>query len=89
MSKMIQVRNVPDRLHRELVKRAKARGQSLTDYVEDVLEREVARPSREEVFERIRRLPTVDLGKPVADIIREERAANDEALFRGMSKPRT
>ena len=74
MSKMIQVRNVPDRLHRELVKRAKARGQSLTDYIEDVLAREISRPSREEVFDRIHQLPRVELDRPVAELIREERA---------------
>ena len=53
MSKMIQVRNVPDRLHRELTRRARARGQNLTDYVQQILEREVARPPALEVFERI------------------------------------
>jgi plasmid stability protein len=77
MSKMIQVRNVPDRLHRELMKRAKARGQSLTDYIEEVLEREVARPSREEVFERIHQLPRVQLDRPVGELIREERAERE------------
>jgi hypothetical protein len=44
MSKMIQVRNVPDRLHRELVRRARARGETLTQYVQRILEREIARP---------------------------------------------
>lgn len=47
MSKMLQVRNIPDRLHREVTKRAKARGQSLTEYVQGLLEREVARPPAE------------------------------------------
>ena len=37
MRKRIQVRNVPADLHRELVSRAKARGQPLTAYVEDIL----------------------------------------------------
>lgn len=73
MAKMIQVRNVPDRLHRELKRRARLRGQSLTDYIEEILEREVAVPPREEVFERIRRSEPVDLGVPAADLIREER----------------
>jgi predicted HicB family RNase H-like nuclease len=36
-SKMIQVRSVPASLHRELVKRARARGMTLTDYVQDIL----------------------------------------------------
>ena len=46
MVKMIQVRNVSDRLHRELVRRARMQGQTLTDYVEQILERELARPAR-------------------------------------------
>lgn len=77
MSKMIQVRNVPDRLHRELVKRAGARGQTLTDYIQDILAREVARPPAEEVFERIARRPPVNLGIRAADLIREERAGRE------------
>jgi hypothetical protein len=72
---MLQVRDVPDPLHKELVRRARARGQTLTDYVQGILEREVARPAAEEVFERIHRHPPVDLGQPAADLIREERRA--------------
>jgi antitoxin FitA len=77
MAKMIQVRNVSERLHRELMKRAKARGQTLTDYIEDLLEREVSRPAPSTVFERIKTRTPVDLGRPSADLIREERAARD------------
>ncbi|MFG1691180.1 hypothetical protein ACGF5M_03310 [Gemmatimonadota bacterium] len=73
MAKMIQVRNVPDRLHSELMRRAKARGQTLTDYIEEVLEREVSRPPDWEVFDRIARHSRVNLGRPAADLIREER----------------
>lgn len=73
MPKMIQVRNVPDTLHEELTRRARARGQTLTDYVQEILEREVARPRPEEVFERIRRRSPVDLPGPAASLIREER----------------
>jgi antitoxin FitA len=75
MAKMIQVRNVPDRLHRELTKRARARGQTLTDYIQDILEREMLKPPAEEVFERLRNMPPVDLGRPAAEVIKEERAA--------------
>ena len=79
MSKMIQVRNVPDRLHRELTRRARATGRTLTDYIQDILEREVARPARDEVFERIARRRPVDLGRPAADVVREERATREPA----------
>lgn len=73
MAKMIQVRNVPDWLHEELVGRARRSRRSLTDYVQDVLEREVARPPADEVFERIRSRTSVDLGRPAAALIEEER----------------
>lgn len=73
MSKMIQVRNVPDALHAELVRRAKARRQTLTDYVQELLEREVARPPAEEVFERVRSRPAVDPGVPAFELLRQER----------------
>lgn len=72
---MIQVRNVPDRLHRELVRRARARGRTLTDYVQEILEREVARPPAEEVFERIAGRAPVDLGTTTAELLAEERGS--------------
>ncbi len=73
MPRMIQIRNVPDRLHRELVRRAKDRGQTLTQFIEEVLEREVSRPPAREVFERISRRSPEDFGKAAADLIAEER----------------
>jgi antitoxin FitA len=73
MPKMIQVRNVPDELHAELVKRARARGQTLTDYLQELLEREVARPLPEEVFRTVAAREPVDLPVAVAELIREER----------------
>ena len=73
MSKMIQVRNVPDRLHRELMRRARKRGQTLTDYIQQILEREVARPPAEEVFDWIESRTPVKLGASPAELIREGR----------------
>lgn len=78
MSTMIQVRNVPDRLHRELVKRARRRGQTLTRYIQDVLEREVARPPADVVFDSIEAALPVRLERPAADLIREERSDREQ-----------
>ena len=75
MPKMLQVRNVPNRLHRELTRRARKAGRSLTDFVQEILEREVARPPVDEVFARIAGRHPVDLGRPAAAILRDERAA--------------
>ena len=74
---MLQVRNIPERLHRELRKRAKRRGQTLTDFVQEILEREVARPPAEEVFDRIESRAPVDLDIRVAEIIRDERTERE------------
>jgi hypothetical protein len=76
---MIQVRNVPASLHRELVKRARRRGVTLTRYIQDILEREVARPPADEVFDRIEAGPAVALGRPAAELVREERADREPA----------
>jgi plasmid stability protein len=73
MARNLQVRDIPDPLHRELKRRARNRGESLTDYVQGILEREVARPPAEEVFRRIESRRPVDLGKSAAELIREER----------------
>ena len=80
MPKMIQVRNVPDRLHKELVRRAKLKGQTLSDFIEALLEREVALPPREEVFARIRSREPVNLSVPVAELIRQEREERESHL---------
>ena len=74
MAKMIQVRDVPDRLHRELVRRAKQSGMTLTEYIQRILEREVSRPPVHEVLARIASRAPVDLGAPAAKLIRAARA---------------
>jgi len=50
MSKMIQIRNVPDELHRDLKKRAALAGMSLSDYIK----RELSRKSRKSTIKEIR-----------------------------------
>lgn len=52
MSKMLQVRHVPDDVHAELRRRAATAGVSLSDYVLRELERVTARPPMVEVFAR-------------------------------------
>jgi plasmid stability protein len=77
MSKMIQVRNVPDRLHRELSRRAKANGETLTDYIQELLEREAARPPADEAFDRIETRTRVKLKQRAATLIQEGRARRE------------
>lgn len=53
MSKMIQVRNVSDDVHRTLKMRAAAAGMSLSDYVKRDLEAAAAQPTLEEIDARV------------------------------------
>jgi plasmid stability protein len=73
MSKMIQIRNVPDAIHRTLKVRAAGAGQTLSDYLLAELERVAARPTREEMLARIHGRKRVVLKTPAAVVIREER----------------
>lgn len=54
MSKMIQVRDVPDEVHRTLKMRAAAAGMSLSDYVKRDLEIAASRPTLDEIDARVR-----------------------------------
>jgi plasmid stability protein len=73
MSKTVQIRNVPDALHRKLKARAADSGQTLSDYLLAELERLVARLTREEMLARLRTRKRVTLKTPAAAVIREER----------------
>ena len=73
MSKMIQIRNVPDGLHRKLKARAAVAGQSLSDYLLSEIDRIAALPTREEMLARIHSRSRVILKTPAAVVIREDR----------------
>lgn len=70
---MIQVRNVPDALHRKLKSRAALEGLSLSDFVLREMEHVAERPTMKELAERIARLPPVKYDISPAEMIREER----------------
>ena len=69
---MIQIRNVPDDLHRKLKVRAAEKGMSLSDYLRSEIEWLAERPTTEELLDRLQKLPPVE-GVNAAAIIREVR----------------
>jgi antitoxin FitA len=71
--KMIQVRNVPDELHRALKARAAREGTTMSDLILSELPGLAYRPSGEELLARIRRRTAVP-GEPAAALIEAERA---------------
>lgn len=73
----LQVKNVPDQLHRKLKQRAKRQGRTVRDLVLDAVRREVA---REDFRDRLARRAPVDLGGNAADVVAQERAERDHEL---------
>jgi len=70
---MVQVRNVPDEVHRKLKSRAALAGMSLSDYVLQEIERSLERPTREELLTRLRSRTRVEPSEPIASIVAAER----------------
>lgn len=75
MSKMIQLRNVPDRLHRSLKARAAMAGMSLSDYLLAEIKEIAEKPTLNEFRERLGRREPVELDVDIVRMIREERDA--------------
>ena len=71
----LQVKNVPESLHRRLRLYARKQRCTLSDFVLEALKRELARS----VFrERLAKRPTTDLGVSAASLLEEERRERDQ-----------
>jgi len=75
MSKMIQIRHVPDALHRRLKARAAANGLPLSDYLRRELELVAAQPTTEDLRAALSRLDVIAPSESAAAAIRAERGA--------------
>src|ERR1700677_676743 len=75
MAKMIQVRNVPDALHRSLKARAAMAGMSLSDYLLVELREIAERPTLVEFRERLHKRKPLPIVLDTGGLLREERSA--------------
>jgi antitoxin FitA len=73
MSTMIQIRNVPDDVHRQIKARAALAGMSLSEYLLREVERLVERPTREQLLARLRSLPFFEPRESIAEAVAAER----------------
>jgi plasmid stability protein len=73
MSMVIQIRNVPDALHRTLQARAALAGMSLSDYLLSELRSIAERPTMSELRARLESRPPVRPKRSPSDILRAER----------------
>jgi plasmid stability protein len=75
MSRMIQLRNVSDSLHRTLKARAAMAGMSLSDYLLAEIRHLADRPTIGELRERLGRRARVTAAVSAAEAVRREREA--------------
>jgi plasmid stability protein len=75
MPKMIQLRNVPDALHRSLKARAAMAGMSLSDYLLAEIKEIAERPTLAELRDRLHTRKAVMVSLDTARLVREEREA--------------
>jgi len=73
MSASIQIRNVPDALHRRLKSRAALAGMSLSNYLLSEIRQVAERPTVDELRTRLERRPGVTLSVGPAQAVRAER----------------
>jgi len=75
MSKMIQVRDVPEQVHRTLKARAAREGMSLSEFIKRELERAVERPTMREWLQRTEQAKPISTKRSAAQVLRELRDA--------------
>jgi hypothetical protein len=73
MNKMIQIRNVPESIHKKLKARAAMEGMSLSDYLLSEITRCAERPTIAELRDRLRKRSRIFPNTLPADIVRENR----------------
>ncbi len=71
--KLVQIRNVPENVHRRLKARAALEGQSLSEYALGELERALERPTRRELIDRVRSRERAAFAESVVEAVRAER----------------
>lgn len=73
----LQVKNIPDSLHKRLRRYAKRRNTTLSDIVLKAIEKEL---THGEWLERFSKRPATDLGASAASLLEEERMEREKEL---------
>lgn len=70
---MIQIRNVPEELHRVLKSRAALAGMSLSDFLLAEIRLVAERPTRQELLDRLRSRDRVTVSSSIPETLEQER----------------
>ena len=67
----LQIRGIPVKTRDALRRKAESKGLSMSQYLVDLIQRDVQKMPLDEWIAMVRKNPRVDLGRPAADILRE------------------
>ena len=70
---MIQIRNVPEDLHRNIKARAAAKGKTMSQFLVEMVQEKLRRPDIEALIQRVRNRPLEDSDFDATAYIRQER----------------
>jgi plasmid stability protein len=73
MSKLIQLKNVPESVHRTLKARAARAGMTLSDYLVREISAVAARPTLEDILSHLKARGPIDVAFDTAKAVRRER----------------
>jgi hypothetical protein len=86
---IIQVKNVPDQMHRELRRRADQEGTTIRDYVLKLIEKDQRLPSKRDWLDRVAELEPVQVSQSAVEVVREGREERAPELTRATRARRT
>lgn len=87
MAVHLQIRDLPDELHRILRERAATRGLSLRQYALEILQEHCRQPTVDEWLDGLDRLTPVPLSTSAAEAVRQSREADEAALADALRRP--
>lgn len=85
----LQIRGIPVKTRDALRRKAESKGVSMSQYLVDLIRRDVEKLPLDEWLALVRADPPVDVGRPAVDVLREVRAERDahwDAHF-GLDQP--
>lgn len=80
MGKMVQIRNMPEKMHRTLKSRAAQAGMSLSAYLLRELKQSAERPTKEELMARAKKRAPLFAGFDAVEAIREGREEREAQI---------
>jgi hypothetical protein len=86
----LQIRGIPVKTRDALRRKTESKGVSMSQYLIDLIQRDVERMPLEEWLATVRKDPPVELGRSAADVlkeVRDERDAHWDELW-GLDEPR-